>query len=765
MKSKLYQTLVLSSVLVSFSASAQDVVDQIIVTGVPSNTTKITSTASVTALSAQEIQDRAPRSTAELFRGLPGIHAESSSGDSNANIKVRGLPISAGGSRYVSFQEDGFPALLVGDIAFATADSFIRIDQTIDSVQSIRGGTSSTMAANAPGGIINLISKTGAEAGGLISSTVGVDYDSTRVDFAYGGSLNDNWTYHAGGFYRRGEGVRDAESDTERGGQIKVTLAGTFDRADVQIHFKHLDDRTPTYLPIPAVYNGGTSFSAVGVDFGDGTLFTNPTDYMNRRGGASSTDGDGFDALMTSLAFVVDYKLSDMWTLGLRHRTAEIEGNFASPFPAEVLTDATGPYARVAYFNTRLNDMGNRFTDLNATGDFGTFSAKVGVAMDDQKIDKDWNFNEYFSRLDGSLAPVNHVFDANNNLAAVNGVYYGNPTWGNCCTRAYDFEIEGTSPYIALFGSVDALTWDVSYRQNSYDVSGWYAEASTQAPQDINGDGVIGTNEQAVNSIDLANKKTVNTTVDFDAWSAGVNYSLNDGLALFANVSEGGSLTAPDRLTGTFTKLTAPDPGDAAPNDEAFYNQVDQYEIGVKFVGDNGSLFVTYFNAEVDEAAAFEATSQKFFSTSFEADGFEIEGDYSMGNFNVAGSLTLTDSEITASTTAAEVGNKPRRQADYIFNISPSYQAEGWNAGLNIFGTDEAYVQNSNDLKFDSYVVVSLFANLDLQENLVLSLNVNNLFDEEGFTEGEEGSAAVGDYVRIRPINGQTTSLTLKYSF
>ena len=765
MTTKLYQALVLSGVLASFAASAQDVVDQIIVTGVPSDTTKITSTASVTALSSQEIQDRAPRSTAELFRGLPGIHAEASSGDSNANIKVRGLPISAGGSRYVSFQEDGFPALLMGDIAFATADSFIRIDQTIDSVQSIRGGTSSTMAANAPGGIINLISKTGAEQGGLFSSTVGVDYDSTRFDFAYGASLNENWTYHAGGFYRRGEGVRDADHNTERGGQIKVTLAGTFDRADVQIHLKHLDDRTPTYLPIPAKYNGGTSYSEVGVDFGDGTLFTNPTDYMNRRGGASSTDGDGFDALMTSLALVVNYELSDMWTLGFRHRTAEIEGNFASPFPAAVLTDATGPYAHIAYFNTRLNDMGNRFTDLNATGDFGSFSAKVGVAMDDQVIDKDWNFNEYFNRLDGSLAPVNHVIDAGNNLAAVNGAYYGNPTWGNCCTRAYDFEVEGTSPYVALFGSVDALTWDISYRQNSYDVSGWYAEASTQAAQDINGDGVVGANEKKVNSIDLANKKTVDTTVDFDAWSAGANYALNDGLALFANVSEGGSLTAPDRLTATFTKLTAPLAGDATPNDESFYNQVEQYEVGVKFVGDNGSLFVTYFNAEVDEAAAYEATSQRFFSTSFEADGFEIEGDYSMGNFNLAGSLTLTDSEITASTTAAEVGNKPRRQADYIFNISPSYQAEGWNVGLNVFGTDEAYIQNANGLKFDSYEVVSLFANLDLQENMVLSLNVNNLFDQEGFTEGEEATAVAGGYVRIRPINGQTTSLTLKYSF
>ena len=46
-----------------------------------------------------------------------------------------------------------------------------------------------------------------------------------------------------------------------------------------------------------------------------------------------------------------------------------------------------------------------------------------------------------------------------------------------------------------------------------------------------------------------------------------------------------------------------------------------------------------------------------------------------------------------------------------------------------------------------------------------ISADVNNIFNNVGFTEGEEGSAAPGDFVRIRPINGRTASISLSYQF
>ncbi len=78
------------------------------------------------------------------------------------------------------------------------------------------------MAWNAPGGIINFISKAGEQEGGSIGITGGLAYDALRLDAEYGG-------------------------------QIKATVAKDFDWGEVKIHVQHLDDEVPTYLPIPAV--------------------------------------------------------------------------------------------------------------------------------------------------------------------------------------------------------------------------------------------------------------------------------------------------------------------------------------------------------------------------------------------------------------------------------------------------------------------------------------------------------------------------------
>ena len=43
---------------------------------------------------------------------------------------------------------------------------FVRADLTLSQVQAIRGGSASTFSSNSPGGVINLISKTGEEEGG-----------------------------------------------------------------------------------------------------------------------------------------------------------------------------------------------------------------------------------------------------------------------------------------------------------------------------------------------------------------------------------------------------------------------------------------------------------------------------------------------------------------------------------------------------------------------------------------------------------------------
>ena len=126
-----------------------------------------------------------------------------------------------------------------------------------------------------------------------------------------------------------------------------------------------------------------------------------------------------------------------------------------------------------------MNDVGNDFADASLSADFGSVILKAGIALVDQAISTTWTFNQYYRRLDGNLS----VFDQGDSIG---GVLYGNPAFGNCCTRAYDFEIEGSAPYLSLSGNLgEKLSWDASYRKDDYDVTGSFQESTVLVALDV----------------------------------------------------------------------------------------------------------------------------------------------------------------------------------------------------------------------------------------------------------------------------------------
>lgn len=754
----------LASALPATTFAQDNAEDVIIVTGVAAPTTVFESTASVTALQPEDVLNLAPRSINELFRSLPGVKAEDTGGDANANIKVRGLPIATGGSRYLSLQENGFPTLLVGDVAFSTADSYLRVDSTIGSVQSIRGGSASTQAANAAGGIVNLISKKPTDAGGSVAVTAGIDYDSYRLDAEYGNVLDNGIYYHIGGFARTGEGVRDTVGSFEEGYQVKASVGKDFDRGSLVVHFKHLDDRVPTYLPLPAVIQNDGSIGALnGLDLGSGTTSLGLTDVALRLGDRRDEVTEGVQAKMTSIGFEGDFDVTDQITLAGKVRYADISGNFYAPFPAGLdSTNADGSSnINFVLFNTEVPDVGNFFGDFNVTGDFDILTVKAGLFYADQASHQTWSFNDARATLRDGEFITNGPAGSFTNPADgsfINGQGFGNNNFGNCCTVDWDFDIEQVAPYISAMLDFDKLTVDASYRRNENNVSGTYIPFGTAiiGPFDQNGDGTVGTNEQNVQRFNEAARIATDYDADHDNFSIGANYEVNDRLAIFGNYSEGASLTAPDRSTGN---LVVANGVGTAPDGDLFLNFVDQFEFGARLRFDQGSLSVVYFDAQVEEAAQFEVTTQAVITNAFDSNGVEIEGDYEFDNgFGLRGNLTVTDSELAN-------GNRARRQAPYTLNINPYFVADNYDLGLNIFSTGDAPVQDSNQFDLPAYTTVGAYINYEVYDNLTVSLNANNLLDEEGFTEGEEGNPAIGDFVRFRPINGRTVSATVRYNF
>ncbi|WP_406665381.1 TonB-dependent receptor domain-containing protein [Gallaecimonas sp. GXIMD1310] len=759
--------------------------EQIVVTGSAiRNQTVMDSSVSVSTLTPTDLKAPSPRSTAEIFRSIPGIRSESTGGEGNANIAVRGLPVASGGAKFLLLEEDGLPVLQFGDISFGNADIFLRADANVKRIEAIRGGSASTTASNSPGGIINFISKTGEDEGGSIATTFGLDYNTFRTDFDYGGRLSDDMRFHIGGFYRTGEGPRKAGYDANQGGQIKANFTKEYDKGFVRLYLKYLDDKAIGYLPMPMQANGKSlpGFNSQ-KDALQSAYFLSTAGLGGANQPRTGDMRDGMHPKMAAIGFEANFDLGNNWNVVNRFRHSSASGTFMSPFPAEVATSsalaasiggngaylqyANGPQAgqnyngqyalRIHSFDVNIDDLGSNVNDLKLTKDLGNSSLTMGYYKATQNIAMSWLWNSYVMELKGDNAALLNVLGANGTSYSDNGLYaYGVPYWGNL-QRHYNVQYDISAPYAAFASQLGNLSLDASVRVDTGHADGYYFNPTTET-YDVNGDGQISIPEQNVAALDLSHPGPVNYGWHYTSYSAGANYQFSSDLATFARISHGGRANA-DRLL--YGKVRAD--GSVARQDAV--DEVDQYELGVKWRHDNLSLFATGFYAKTQEQN-YEATTQKFFDRQYKAKGIELESSYHYGSFNLHGGLTYTNAEISKDALdPSVVGHTPRRQAKFIYNLTAAYDMDSASVGVNLIGTTSAYAQDVNDLKFGAYTQVNGFATYYLSDQLSVSLNVNNLFNAVGLTEAEEGSVPANGIIRARAINGRTTSMTLAYRF
>lgn len=769
--------------------------NEVVVTGVTSPGSKLTSSVSVSSISSASLSNSAPRTTAEIFRTIPGIRSEASGGDGNTNITVRGVPISSGGSKYLQLQEDGLPVLQFGDIAFATADIFLRADQNVNKIEAIRGGSASTLASNSPAGIINFISKTGAVEGGSITTNFGVDYKNTRTDFDFGAPIGDaGLSFHIGGFFRSGEGPRTAGYNANNGGQLKANMTKKFKKGYARVYLKYLNDRAISYLPMPVQVTGTNSnptfTSLQGFDAKSGTIQTpyllgnlgfGPNGELRR-----SDVSDGMHPVSSSIGGEFQFDLDNGWSVEERGRFAVNKGGFISPFPAfvgstadalstigtAINTDLSGASLRYNYnnsayngtnvmiihmFDTQLNNFNNFSNDLKLRKKFNQVNLTFGYYRASQNINMSWLWNSYLLDVNGNEAkPLDIITSSGTNISQ-NGLFaYGVPIWGNL-HRSYNTKYDISAPYLALsFPLGNQLNIDASARYDFGRVRGDYA-GNVQRTADVNNDGIISPNERSVSAIDLANAMPVNYNYDYLSFSIGANYLLSDTKAIFARYSKGASAKA-DRILFSPNVL-------ADGSAKGVVDKIDQAELGFKYKYKKGGIFLTGFYATTNEAGGFEATTQKIIQNDYKSYGLELEAVVNLAkDFNLRGGATLTHAEITSG---AFKGNRPRRQAGLIFNLLPTYEANKFGFGLSMIGTTNSYSQDENHLILPGYVIVSPYINYHLSKKLTLALNANNLLNSFGFTEAEEGAITDNqtNIIRARSITGRTVGGSLTFNF
>ncbi|MEH3107087.1 MAG: TonB-dependent receptor [Sphingomonas fennica] len=806
-------TALLAAPAIAQTAPAADSAstEEIVVTGVARGTNRLDSSVTTSSISSASLVQLAPRSSAELLRNLPGIRVEASGGEGNANISVRGLPVASGGSKFLQLQEDGLPILEFGDITFGNADIFLRTDFNVQRVESVRGGSASTFASNSPGGIINFISKTGEQEGGAVQLSSGLDYREYRGDFDYGGRLSDSVRYHVGGFLRIGDGPRDVGYNAMKGGQIKANITKEFAGGYVRVYGKYLNDRGIAYLPNPVRVTGTNSDP----DYTSLPGFSINSDTLHSRNirTALTLDGnnnpvtrkiaDGQNPLVKSIGFEGQFAVADGWTVTNRFRYSDISGNFISPFPGSVdnaqtvangvagagaqLFYASGPnagqrianpaaingngqLASVVLFDVDLNKLDNVTNDLRLNGSIplgtSTLTVATGFYKSRQDIDTDWLWTSFFQDVAGNgRSSLVDVRTAAGVPVTQNGVYgYSARFFGNCCRRSYDVHYDTNAPFAQLGLEAGPLNVDGSVRYDFGRARGSVAGSDISGvgivTRDIDGNGVISAPERSV-AVIPAVSSPVRYNYNYFSYSGGVNYRLSSATALFARYSRGARANADRLLFGPSVDTATGRLVDSS----AAVDFVRQLEGGVKWRQGPLSLYATGFHARTEEQN-FEATTQRFFNRTYQATGVELEGSVRSGGFSLSAGGTYTDAEIKSDVlNPTVVGNRPRRQAKFIYQVTPQFETQLFTLGANVIGTSASYAQDNNQLKLPAYTQVNAFVAVHPIERVTVSVNANNLFDVNGFTEAEEGAIPANGIVRARSINGRTISAAVRFDF
>ncbi|NLR73244.1 TonB-dependent receptor [Novosphingobium sp. ERN07] len=785
-----------------------------VTTGVAKARDPLNSATSTSAIKDRDFTTLAPASLAELLRNAPGIRTEAGTGVANNSYTVRGLPLINAGAKYLQLQEDGLPVLEFGDFFVAPSDIFMRVDLNVAQVESIRGGSASTFASNAPGGVINLVSKTGEVDGGSIQASAGLDFSSNRLDLDYGGQLGGGWRFHVGGFYRQGEGPRRTGYNALQGGQVKGNITRQFDNGYIRFNFKVLDDQFPYYFTFPVAVSGtneNPKFANVpGFDIVSDSAQSRyiTTRLANGYNGAIATDNmhDDMRAKSKSLGFEGQFTLGG-WTLTERFRYADNSAvllqvvplavgsasDLAEMFtgqPGNVLTYATGPkagsvidpatvngnglLAATGLYRAGVNSMRTVTNDFRASRVWqiggGALTTTAGVYKSLQDLDTAEGMSSVIQDVIGNgQSALVDITRADGTLATQRGVvdygFLGQPG----VSRYVDVRYDITAPYASFNFQKGRFALGGSVRYDTGKVRGTAVDDQTTRAQDVNGDGVIDLNgpEAAVPFVDPAMAWPVSYNYHYVSYSTGLNYRLADALSLFARYSRGARAggdsvilsPALDRATGRLADR------------EAAFDPVRQLEGGFKYRSGGVMVNLTGFQAtssETNSQIYNDENGNQVFGVvrrSYKTYGAELETRFRSGPFSLSGNATVVGGKITAANDPSVVGKKPRHQAARVYSLTPQYENDLFTVGVNILGQSSSYSQDVNLLKMPGYTTVGAFLQVRPINRLVLGLNASNLFNTMAFVDIGDATIPASGVALARTLPGRTVSVSARVFF
>ncbi len=798
-------------------ASADDTLTAVVVTASSGDRSKLNTSTSISSVDAQAIQQFNATSTAELYRMIPGIQVAGTQGDGgNSNIGVRGLRTPTGGSPFVQIQEDGLPTVLFGDIQFGNNDYWTHPDPLTERVEAIRGGTASTLASQAIGAVLNHISYTGRNDGGYIEAEKALNYDFTKVNFRYGGSINDTTYYNVGGYADVGRGIENAAYNVSNSYSIKgnVTHELPDNKGFIRVLFKSSNTQEPSYNGcVSSASLSGHSVGSVGASAlcdarnqapGYSVLNQN-VPFLNASGTLQSQGLNGISTKQNMLQIQSHYDYGNGLTIDDNARIARMSGTFAVQFygagatsgavgAGQSLIYADGPNAGKVFtgayvsssaaVHTNMNHMDHIANDLSAhyKTEFGgnPVDLKTGFFYYSQHIAEDWHSNSSINEATGdNPAELDLVSGLNGtgNLLSVAGQTGFNQGWN----QQFDMTFTDSAPYADLSVDIGKLNLDGSIRQETFSVSGT-AQGSSGNP----------TGTTSVVQTDPRTGKQVTTVLPvwgYDNpienahfsesatnWSVGALYKVTDSLSVFGRASHGTRFNA-DRLTRSTPSYFAPDGTLSSAGQPNSKFPVTQYELGLK---SRGSLFDGHYTVELTGFhSEYTISSQEInaavctplvghvattcvVSGKYNDDGVELFTTYHRNGLNVLLSATYDDSTVQSSQGQPWVRSPNIPDLTYSGLVSYDVTPKAV-VGLTFDGQTSTLGGDGNT--YQGSVLFGAFAKYDVIKNVQVGIEAYNLFDAYA-TQGAAGFVGGSTtLVNAGVAQGRAIKASLKFSF
>jgi hypothetical protein len=772
----------------------------------------------VSEASLQQIQLAQPSSAADLLKIVPGLWAESSGGETGANIEVAGFPGGAD-APYVTYQIEGSPVYPMATLSFMDNSSMFRLDDSIERTEVVQGGPAVVYSNGQIGATANFILRHGTDTPhGELGLTVG-DEGLYRLDGFYGGPLARDWFVSIGGFYRVSDGIRSPQFPADDGGQITATIYHTMSNGNLLLWARRLRDKNLFITDIPvAVSADGRNIAAFpGFNPSTGTFAGNATRDITVEEFPCGTPGCTPGTVSADLA---DGRGSDLRLMGADLNlelggwsVSDKLGFTAGHMPTNALFNNFAPETMATLMASEIAGVNSDASVLAATGGSPfvtgrpTYVAGGGAVSPDTDVVSVgfWIVAKKIQALTDDLRFSRSLFPGN--TATVGGYfadystddrwYLGNNELMTATPNAQLINVSlltaaGAAGPLGEVTQNGILTGATTVLADHYDgrnaalfisdqwrIGPWLLDAEYRTENERIAGTVEGTTYVDLDDdpLTLYNNDTnvitgqwlpSNYDHTLGAWSTGVNYELDSHMSVYGRINEGVHFPSFDDVR----------------NAMADTQQIENYQVGFK--AQTSSL---YASVDVFHRLFFGVPFQAFlgngtqvfatygaasWGTDFQADWFPLErlslgltGDWQHSVYTHFSSFAGDGTEAYDND-----GNILQRQPRLQVRLTPAYELPTAWGKLRVFAAvsyiDLRYSDPEDTQILPAYTTLDAGVIADYGEHLEVRLQGTNLTNALGLTEGNSRSLSSGistGFEMARPIFGREVQGQIKYYF